>query len=114
MSNPQGLAEPTADERQMAMIAHLSGCFTWLLGPVLIFLIKSDSPYVKYHATQAIMYHLVAGIAFQVLLTVTFGFGCPLILGFWAIAAWVGIAKANKGLWDAYPGVTAIGLPGPT
>jgi uncharacterized Tic20 family protein len=112
MSTPAGQAEPTPEDRQMAMIAHISGCFVWLLGPILVYVLKGNtSPYVKYHATQAILYHLVAGILMNLIAAFTFGIGCPLIVVFWAVAFWVGLSKANKGLWDGYPGVTGVGMP---
>src|SRR5690606_39318886 len=53
---PQG--EPTKEERLWAAGGHLSGYFLPALGPLLVLLVKGDSPYARAQAFQALNYHL--------------------------------------------------------
>ena len=57
---------PSNDERNLAMIAHLSGCagvlgagFLGFIGPLVIYLIKKDSsPYVEFQAKEALNFQI--------------------------------------------------------
>ncbi|MCM3030628.1 DUF4870 domain-containing protein [Niallia taxi] len=44
--------EVTHDERIFAMLIYVSSFFTAFLGPLVIYLIKSDSEFVKYHGKE--------------------------------------------------------------
>lgn len=50
---------PTADERLMALLAHILQIFSWFIGPLVILLVKRDSRFVKFHATQALIWQIV-------------------------------------------------------
>ena len=51
-----GLEEPTADERTLALLAHLLMAFTGFIGPLVIFCVKQDSRFVKFHSLQALVW----------------------------------------------------------
>lgn len=128
-----GFDQPTADERTMAMLAHLLMAFSGFIGPVVILCVQKDSRFVKFHALQALIWHaiylvlLLGGVAVfmvaifsSVLLhpqsahtqgpPPTFVYFVPLLwLGFMGgsvVNLILGIAyaiKANRGEWATYP-----------
>jgi len=128
-----GLEEPTADERTMALLAHLLMAFTGFIGPLVIFCVKQNSRFVKFHSLQALIWHaiymglLFAGMAlFFVVMFSTlihnpqpphshgpppaFVFIFPFLwLGFmggWVVNVILGVVygiKANRGEWATYP-----------
>ncbi|MEZ4322381.1 MAG: DUF4870 domain-containing protein [Myxococcota bacterium] len=110
--------EPTDEEKQMAMIAHLAG-IAGIIGPLIVFAVKgNESTFVRYHAIQSLLFEFAyLGFVFIVIIPVslcTFGFGSflifpiiPIVLG---AHVWAGL-KAQKGEWHGYPGVSGIGMP---
>jgi hypothetical protein len=48
-----GNSIPSPDERTMAMLAELLQLFSWMIGPLILFLVKRDSAFVRFHALQA-------------------------------------------------------------
>jgi uncharacterized membrane protein len=109
----------TAEEKQMAMIAHILGPIAGFLGPLAILLIKGEeSAFVKYHATQSLIlqavYMAVIFIFVLPLAICTFGMGTflifPLIPLIWVAEIWAAL-EANKGRWVGFPGVANTGLP---
>lgn len=100
-------AIPTQDERTMAFVAHLLQIFTGFIGPLIIFCVKQDSRFVKFHALQCLLWQLcymvcffIGGIVFfltivgrsrkQPAITVRFQACCWLpfrSFGFWQRAA---------------------------
>ena len=52
------LPEPTQDERSMAFLAHLLKVFTGFIAPLIIFCVKQDSRFVKFHALQSLIWQL--------------------------------------------------------
>jgi uncharacterized protein len=128
-----GLEEPTADERTMALLAHLLMAFTGFIGPLVIFCVKQNSRFVKFHSLQALICHaiylalLFAGMAmfFVVMFSSLihnpppphnqgpppgFVFLFPFLwLGFmggWVVNLILGVVyalKANRGEWATYP-----------
>jgi uncharacterized protein len=135
------LPVPTADERTMALLAHLLQVFTGFIAPLVIFCVKQDSRFVKFHALQSLVWQLcymalffggmmifmvsIFANVFQAHsaghapneMPVAFLF-FPI---FWLLAAggWVtnfilGIIygmKANRGEWAAYPVIGKWFLP---
>ncbi|QYK53018.1 MAG: DUF4870 domain-containing protein [Fimbriimonadaceae bacterium] len=110
--------EPTSEEKQLAMIAHIGplvlGLITAAVGgwivPLVIYLMKKDgSKFVGYHALQSLIFQIILGVSAAVLLTIS-PFTCflsliPLAIG--AIAALIfqinAAIKANEGQWYALP-----------
>src|SRR5580658_8939640 len=52
------LPEPTQDERTMAFLAHLLQVFTGFIAPLVIYCVKQDSRFVKFHALQSLIWQL--------------------------------------------------------
>jgi uncharacterized Tic20 family protein len=52
------LPVPTQDERTMAFLAHLLQVFTGFIAPLVIFCVKQDSRFVKFHALQSLIWQL--------------------------------------------------------
>jgi uncharacterized Tic20 family protein len=86
-------AAATPEDRSMAMIAHILGALTGVLGPLILYLVKRDqaSRFLKFHIMQALWYQvaiMVAYIGLGILtvlaMLVTMGFaGCvcmPILL----------------------------------
>jgi uncharacterized Tic20 family protein len=124
---------PTKDECTMAFLAHLLQVFTGFIAPLVIFCVKQDSRFVKFHALQSLIWQLCYMVAFafaMILFFVSFfvsiahssvaGHNQPPPLGFfilfplvwllgmggWIVNIILGIVygiKANRGEWAAYP-----------
>jgi uncharacterized protein len=52
------LPEPTQDERSMAFLAHLLQVFAGFIAPLIIFCIRQNSRFVKFHALQSLIWQL--------------------------------------------------------
>ena len=117
---------PPADQRQWAMIAHLSslvgavvtagwagsiGCF---LGPLIIWLVKKDTmPFVDDQAKEALNFNITVGIVFLALLLLsilTLGIGLIIAIPAWIVIgiAWlvvtiIAAVKSNQGEAYRYP-----------
>jgi hypothetical protein len=127
---PGAIPQPTPDERKIAMLAHVMQLFGSFVAPLIIFLVKRDSKFVKFHALQPLIWQAVVwiltivvmiGLFTTMILTIPSQhndkqppFGMFLFMfGFWGLmmANWVinlilaiyfGI-KANDGAWSRYP-----------
>ena len=70
----------TADERTMALLAHLLQVFAGFIAPLVIYFVKRESEFVKFHALQALIWQLcytaffVAGFMFFFLSVFTAAF----------------------------------------
>ena len=91
----------SSDERNMALLSHLS-CFVLpVIGPLILWLIKKDSSrFVAYHAIQALIFQLLASVVSGA----TCGLGLVLLILpiVWGI-------KASKGEWAGYPLIESVG-----
>lgn len=47
---------PTSEERTFAMLAELLQLFSWIIGPIIIYFVKRDSRFVRFHALQAVLW----------------------------------------------------------
>lgn len=116
----------SAQERQMAMFAHLSallggivtagwagsiGCF---VGPLVIWLLKKDTmPFVDDQGKEALNFNITVAIAFLALLLLsimTLGIGLIIAVPAWIVIgiAWLVLTiiasiKANEGVAYRYP-----------
>lgn len=81
---------PTHDDRNLALIAHLSGCagilvggFVGFIGPLVIYLWKKDtSPYVESQAKEALNFQitlLIIAVVIVIVVACSFGVLFPLI-----------------------------------
>jgi uncharacterized Tic20 family protein len=74
---PPGGSEPTKEAKNMAMLAHILGFFTSVIGPLIIWLMKKDEhPYIEQQAREALNFQitvLIAGAVAGVLTLVCVG-----------------------------------------
>jgi uncharacterized membrane protein len=55
---PPPLPEPTQDERTMAVLAHVLQLVGGWIAPLIIFFVKPDSKFVRFHALQVLLLHI--------------------------------------------------------
>ena len=101
------------DEKTMGMLVHLLGGITYILGPLLIWLIKKDeSPFVQDQGKEAINFQITVIIALAVASVtglIPFIGGCvapllwPVVVVGNLILAILGGLEANKGIIYRYP-----------
>jgi hypothetical protein len=113
----QALQAIPAEERGLAVAAHLSGLAGYIIPlggvivPIIIWVVKSDSPVISTIAKQALLLNLavfVTGIAIAVLLITIILI--PMVILGWISLALVAIAlpivgaiKASEGVYYKYP-----------
>ena len=66
-------AEPTADERTMAILAHVLQLVGWWIAPLIIFLVKRESRFVSFHALQALFLQLVYAFVMMIFMVLWVG-----------------------------------------
>src|ERR1700759_4785479 len=67
---PVDAAAVTKDEFTMAMLAPLLQVFSGFIGPLIIFIVKKDSKFVKYHSLQGLLWqaaYVLIGIGAMVI-----------------------------------------------
>lgn len=95
------LAEtPTSEERLLAFIAHAGTLCSWFLAPLIVYLVKRDSKYVRLEALSA-LYWSILGTVLSIL---TVGLMIPVFLVVHLIAAY----KTLEGKPFVYPYVTDL------
>jgi uncharacterized Tic20 family protein len=74
---PQSGWQPQGEDTTWAVLSHLSFFAFGLIAPLVIYLIKKDeSPFTRYHAAEALNFHitlLIAGIVSFILVFVLIG-----------------------------------------
>jgi uncharacterized protein len=124
--------EVTQDDRTMATLAHVLQVVAWWIAPLVILVIKRDSPFVRFHALQALILQICLAVLWMigvvVFMTVIFATvpahgavpnnAPPLAIMaifpiFWLLAmgAWILVLvlaivygiKAGRGEWASYP-----------
>jgi uncharacterized Tic20 family protein len=105
------------EERGLAAVTHLTGLagyiipFGGVLVPIVIWIVKKDSPVISSIAKQAILLNVVvfllAAVSIALIITIVL---IPILIVFWCalgIAAIalpiVGAIKANQGTYYKYP-----------
>lgn len=110
---PDAFAEPTPEEKNWAMAAHLSWIVgslvaLYFLGPLVVYLVKKDStPFVRKHAVEALNFALTTLIGFLiclVLMMVLIGviLIIPLAIAYLVFSI-LGAIEASKGREYRYP-----------
>ena len=113
---------PTGDDRTWGGAAHWSalvGAFVALafLGPLLVLLVKGESPWVRRQAVESLnfqlsmlIYGFVGAILAAVFVFATLGFGALLVLpvalafgAWWLVFTIIGSVKASNGEDYRYP-----------
>jgi uncharacterized protein len=100
------------DEKNMGMLAHLLGIFTFFIGPLVIWLIKKDqSKYIDEQAKEALNFQITASIALtgcSILMIIPF-VGCVLLIVVLAahvarlVFSILGTVAASRGEMYRYP-----------
>lgn len=54
----QPLVTPTSDEKTMAILSHILCILAGFLAPLIIYLVKKDSPYIAAHAKESLNFQL--------------------------------------------------------
>jgi uncharacterized Tic20 family protein len=62
----QPLVTPTSDEKTMAILSHILALLTGFIAPLIIYLVKKDSPYVLAHARESLNFQITMAIAYFV------------------------------------------------
>ena len=109
-------AAPTSqisnDARNWATLSHLSAYVAFLgipslVGPLVIWLLKRDDPYVDYHAKEALNFNisfLIYGIVASFLIIFLVGLLLlPVVLISWFVLVIVAAVKASAGEYYRYP-----------
>jgi uncharacterized Tic20 family protein len=60
----QPLVTPTSDEKTMAILSHILCIVAGFLAPLIIYLVKKESPYVVAHAKESLNFQLTLIIAY--------------------------------------------------
>jgi|SRR4029077_2738076 uncharacterized membrane protein len=68
-----GEMEPSQDERTMAVLAQVLQVVGWWIAPLIIFLVKRESRFVRFHALQALLLQGVYVIVSGVFMVIWFG-----------------------------------------
>jgi uncharacterized Tic20 family protein len=106
---------PTADERQWALVAHLSGLVASalggfaFLGPLIVWLIKKDqSPFIADQAKEALNFQIAVTIAllvsFAIAIATCVGAILLPIVGIGSLVfSIIAAMESNKGVYYRYP-----------
>jgi len=95
---------PDGEDRMLGALAHASGYFTSIVGPLLFLLLSGKrSDYVRRHAAEALNFQLTL----LLIVAVTFGFGAVLYAVTWIVAGIAAIA-ALAGKSFRYPWILRL------
>lgn len=105
---PAGAAP--ADQRTMALVAHLLGIFTWFIGPLVIWMINKDDAsksFVTDQAKEALNFQITITIAmlicFVLMIVIIGGLLAPLVALLNLVFCIIAAVKANNGEAYRYP-----------
>ena len=105
-------AQPTAESRNLSVLAHLSAFVTFigipsLLGPLFVMLVKRNDPYVDRQAKEAFNFNLsftIYGIVAAISIILLIGLiALPAVLVTWFVLVIVAAVKASNGVDYRYP-----------
>ncbi|MBA4492945.1 DUF4870 domain-containing protein [Paenactinomyces guangxiensis] len=97
----------TSEEKLLAVLSH-GGFFLFpIIVPLLIFLLKKDSEFVRNHAREALIFHLtivIAGYISAILAIILIGlFTAVAVVIFALVVTIIAIVKAAEGKIYHYP-----------
>lgn len=93
------------NDKMLAALAHVIsvlGFGGW--GPLVMFFVFANKPFVRYHAGQAMVFQLVVMVVVIGISLCTFGLGAVLLLPWMLLELWLGY-EAFQGKWTGYPGM---------
>jgi uncharacterized Tic20 family protein len=92
----------SSDDRAWILLAHFGAVVLGFIAPLIVMLVKPDSPAVRAHAVEALNFQLTWFVALVIITIVTCGFGSILFL-FPVIMAIIAGVKAANGEPFRYP-----------
>ena len=104
----------TDEDRSLAMLCHLLAIFTGFLGPLVLWLVKKDNPYMDHHGREALNFQITVLLVSLGLTAVTVVlmflivgiflvpllFVLPILV---IIAEVMAAVAAQRGEWYRYP-----------
>ena len=90
MGEENKLAAPSHDECTLALLAHVLQLFSSWIGPLVIYLVKRESRFVRFHALQAVIFQGFCFVAGMVMM------GAWFALVFGGVVLGVAAEKASK------------------
>ncbi|WP_227874255.1 DUF4870 domain-containing protein [Tumebacillus algifaecis] len=97
----------STESKVLAVLSHVSYFFLPILVPVVVLLLKTDDPFVKHHAKQALVLHaalVVAAFISWILCIVLIGFLLvPLVGIFGLVVTIIAIIRTIEGEYYRYP-----------
>jgi len=91
----------------MATLVHVLAIFTGFIGPLIIYLVKEDDPFVRHHSAEALNFSISVTIAYIVsgiLIIVLIGLILLPLVWIGALVFQIQAAMAaNRGEWYRYP-----------
>ena len=108
-STPHGLSPTGAPglDTGMATLVHVLAIFTGFIGPLIIYLVKEDDPFVRHHSAEALNFSISVTIAYIVsgiLIIVLIGLILLPLVWIGALVFQIQAAMAaNRGEWYRYP-----------
>jgi hypothetical protein len=99
---------PDKNARMLAMLAHLLGIFTSVLGPLIIWLLKNEEdPYIDEQGKEAVNFQITMLIVYTIsgaLTMACIGFILLPLAGLWALVLGIiASMKTNQGEHYRYP-----------
>lgn len=102
----------TGEEKLLAVLSHASAAFFPVLLPLVIYLLKRDSSFVRHHAKEALLFHLgfmVAEFISTLLVIIVIGwFLLPFFFVVYVICTVVAVVKSLRGEPYYYPVTTHL------
>ena len=68
----QFVRELTQDQKAYAGLAHALMLSTWWIAPLIIYFVKKESRFVRFHAMQALLWQIVFSVLYFVVMAVFF------------------------------------------
>lgn len=99
------LVQATSDEKTMALLAHVLTIVTWLIAPLIIYLLKKDeSAFITAHAKESLNFQISITIYCIVLFITIVGIFLLWLVGILSvILVIVATVKASEGKMYRYP-----------
>jgi hypothetical protein len=105
---PDEVSKIPADDRNMGLLCHLLGIFTWWLGPLILWLVKKDhSEFVKDQGKESLNWQItvaiITAICIPFTLVVIGVLGIMVVQVLNIIFCILGTLEASKGKYYRYP-----------
>ena len=98
------LTPPTSDEKTMALLSHILTLVAGFIAPLIIFLVKKESPFVVAHAKESLNFQITIFIIIIGLIITIIGVLLIWLVGILAlILAILATIKASEGKLYRYP-----------